>query len=139
MRRLVRSRGFDVITCPAIHRSTGRLSPFATVVWVFRIRVSVAAFFILVVVGIVSILSRFWSDGHPGSFFSMRYRSLQPSGPGRPTLRDNGSGLSSSGSIYTLEVFAGETAVLPCPPPPSDPPATITFFKDGKPVINNGI
>jgi hypothetical protein len=35
-------------------------------------------------------------------------------------------------------VFAGETAVLPCPPPPSDPPATITFFKDGKPVINNG-
>lgn len=77
------------------------------------------------------------SDGtkHPGLLFC---RSVQPSGPGRPTLRDNGNGLSSSGSVYVLEVFAGETAVLPCPPPPSDPPATITFFKDGKPVINNG-
>lgn len=65
-------------------------------------------------------------------------RSIQGSGPGRPTLRDNGSGLSSSGSVFVLEVFDGETAVLPCPPPPSDPPATLTFFKDGKPVINNG-
>nr|CAH0100959.1 unnamed protein product [Daphnia galeata] len=74
----------------------------------------------------------------PPSFVkSLESESVQPSGPGRPTLRDNGNGLSSSGSVYVLEVFAGETAVLPCPPPPSDPPATITFFKDGKPVINN--
>ncbi|XP_046440157.1 interference hedgehog-like [Daphnia pulex] len=74
----------------------------------------------------------------PPSFVtSLESESVQSSGPGRPTLRDNGSGLSSSGSVYVLEVFSGETAVLPCPPPPSDPPATITFFKDGKPVINN--
>lgn len=74
----------------------------------------------------------------PTSFVaSLEAESVQPSGPGRPTLRDNGSGLSSSGSVYVLEVFAGETAVLPCPPPASDPPATLTFFKDGKPVINN--
>ena len=137
MRRLVRSRSFDVITCPAVHRGAGRLPPFATVVRVARIGVSI---FSLeqkkkkILSSLSALVLR-----TSGILFSMRCRSLQPSGPGRPTLRDNGSGLSSSGSVYTLEVFAGETAVLPCPPPPSDPPATITFFKDGKPVINNGI
>ena len=137
MRRLVRSRSFDVITCPAVHRGAGRLPPFATVVRVARIGVSI---FSLeqkkkkILSSLSALVLR-----TSGILFSMRCRSLQPSGPGRPTLRDNGSGLSSSGSVYTLEVFAGETAVLPCPPPPSDPPATITFFKDGKPAINNGI
>ena len=41
MRRLVRSRSFDVITCPAVHRGAGRLPPFATVVRVARIGVSI--------------------------------------------------------------------------------------------------
>ena len=72
-----------------------------------------------------------------GDRFALRgTRSSSPTGPGRATLRDGTSGLSAS--VYALEVFAGETAVLPCPPPPSDPPATITFFKDGKPLALTG-
>ena len=59
----------------------------------------------------------------------------QQSGPGRPTLRDSGS---SSRTTYVFEVFSGETAILPCPAPPSDPPATLTFFKDNKPISESG-
>ena len=134
---MVWCRGLDVATCPAIHRCFGRFSTFTAIVRkIVGIRVSLySLFFFYFVFNLLSKNSS--SDGtkHPGLLFC---RSVQPSGPGRPTLRDNGNGLSSSGSVYVLEVFAGETAVLPCPPPPSDPPATITFFKDGKPVINNG-
>ena len=43
-----------------------------------------------------------------------------------------------AGEVYVVDVFVGETAVLPCPPPPSDPPAVITFYKDGQRVVETG-
>ena len=67
MRRLVRSRSFDVITCPAVHRGAGRLPPFATVVRVARIGVSI--FSLEQKKKNVFLLCLLWSYGHPGFFF----------------------------------------------------------------------
>lgn len=63
---------------------------------------------------------------------------FHPSGPARLGISTKSSDTDNSASVYVVEVFAGETAILPCPPPPSDPPATITFYKNGLVVPENG-
>lgn len=69
-----------------------------------------------------------------GEFPLVQLLNTSESGPGRPTLRDSES---SGRPVYIVEVFGGETAVLPCPPPLSDPSPTLTFFKDGRVVTEN--
>ena len=64
---------------------------------------------------------------------------IQPPGPGRLGISTRSRDREISASVYVVEVFSGETAVLPCPPPPSDPPATITFYKNGKAMTENGM
>jgi len=59
---------------------------------------------------------------------------LHASGPVRAGISTKSRDVDNSASVYVVEVFAGETAILPCPPPPSDPPATITFYKNGLPM-----
>jgi len=59
---------------------------------------------------------------------------FHPSRPIRPGISTKSRDTDNSASVYVVEVFSGETAILPCPPPPSDPPATITFYKNGMAV-----
>jgi hypothetical protein len=63
------------------------------------------------------------------------------SGPGRPVLltKTKDNDIDAKSEIYFVEAFVGETIILPCPPPPSDPPAIITFYKDGHQVLESGM